>query len=167
MIEAIKIQYGLGNLYLEEYLFSAASKVSFGKMIIAGLAILNGTEEKIYPLTKSHDYFYIGNQFGDDIADWRDDYNNKSYSFLIRSALMLNGIYPEDYIRKWPTSEELGVMIYSSGTAEYMMAQSEEYFDKSCEMIKNMDVQEWLDFIENIRSNYKNKLDFKNSESKR
>jgi hypothetical protein len=143
LTEVIRIRYGLGVYTYDEFAHCSANKIGFGKVVIAGLAILGNYETAISPLVRSHDKFYIAAQFRDDLMDWLEDYDAKSYSFLVRRALSLHGIGPDDFVRKWPTAEEFRKMVYFSEVADWSLDQSRKAFIEAKKEAESIGVDVW------------------------
>lgn len=148
LTEIIKIRYGLQVYSYPEFKHCSANKIAFGKIAIAGLATLNGTPDSFASLAKSHDYFYIAAQLRDDLIDWLEDYNRKMYTFLIRRALLLNGISHDDYFRKWPQADEMERMIWTSDVVDWVIRESKKYFLKAHNKAETNNVPAWLSVIE-------------------
>lgn len=158
LTEMIRIRHGLGEYAFEEFGYCSANKIAFGKMVIAALEALDGSRVDTSPLTRSHDHFYIAAQLRDDLMDWLEDHAEKRHSFLIRHALSLHGIGPDDYIRKWPTQGEMRKMVYRSGTARWALDKSKEYFGIALREASHFDVPVWKrtvgDFLKSLDGLY-------------
>jgi hypothetical protein len=148
--ETCKIRDLKATYSSEEFEHIYAGRSSFGKLAIAGLAIMDGSEQKIPPLASSHDYFSVALQFRDDLQDWLEDFNNSNYTYLIRYALFLKGISIDDFVKNRLTEEELKEIIYQSGATDWALDQSRAYLLRAYEAASSFNVPEWLGFFDYI-----------------
>ncbi len=149
LTEIIRVKYGLGDYSFDEFTHCSANKISFGKMVIASLGVINDASDRIPPLAQSHDYFYIGAQLRDDLIDWYDDYMAGRHTFLIRKTLSEHGISQDDYVKRNLKPDEFMEILYLSDIAGWVIEESRRYFNMAREEVDRCGLQtaEWLNVI--------------------
>ena len=101
-----------------EFEVIAKGKAAMAKYITAALAILSNKPSNIEKLEKSQDYFNIAFQLYDDLKDWKIDYKNCNYSYLLSTVIYENQLEDKIQSSNPPDLESIGRMIYLSKAAE-------------------------------------------------
>jgi len=114
-------------LSLDEYVKVARGRVAFTRFSTIGLAVLDGSLDKLPMLADIWDSLSIMLLVDDDIADWREDYSNRTYSYLHTRILFSPPFREQVEAGRLPDERELGVALFFSNVAEslYDMVQAE------------------------------------------
>lgn len=95
-LDALKLQErhkGIITEYsFEEFKEIAAGKSAIAKSAVAALGCLSNSYEKIKDLEKSQDFYAYAYQLYDDLKDWKEDYNNKNYTWFLTQVIQNNGL---------------------------------------------------------------------------
>jgi squalene-hopene/tetraprenyl-beta-curcumene cyclase len=118
---------------------------SFAKAIPTAFAIKSNKIEIIAPIEDSIKYFYIALNIFDDVNDWKKDYANGQYSYLLSRTVLDNNL--EEQLSNMNIAD-IGKHVFFSGTASKTLELSIEYFQKSLETVKNLNCPLWRDIIE-------------------
>ncbi len=129
-----------------EFKLISCGKSAMAKCATTALAILNGTLEKIEPLAKSLDYFHTAFQLNDDLQDWKEDYLNRNYSYLLTNIIYENQLAEQVSLNNPPGLETIGRALYLSKAAENQMDNAVLLFEKAASLAPNC-----LLWIENIK----------------
>jgi hypothetical protein len=114
-------------LNLDEYLRTARGRVAFTRFSTIGLALLDGSADKLPMLTEVWNALSMTPLVDDDIGDWKEDYANQTYSYLHSRVLFSPPFRAEVEAGRLPDVREMGVALFFSDVAEslYDMARDE------------------------------------------
>ncbi len=119
----------------------ARGKLALAKASTTALAIRANDISKLDFLTQSQDCFAIASQLYDDLLDWKEDWQQRRYSYLL-SMLPLQG--DEDLTT-------VGQVMYYSGAAEAVLQQSIGYVELALRHVQDLQCQEWKGVLESFR----------------
>lgn len=128
-----------------EFEVIAKGKAAMAKYVTAALAVLSNKSQKIEKLEISQDYFNIGFQLYDDLKDWKKDYQNRNYSYLLTTIVYENQLTEEIKSYNPHNLETIGKMIYLSKAADDQLNRAIYSFHKAIENAKNCSL--WLEKI--------------------
>jgi len=145
MLERTK-HFGIISAYsYSEFKLISKGKSALAKYITTGLSILNETPEKIKTLEKSQDYFHIALQLNDDMQDWKEDYKNRNYSYLLTNIILENQLTEQAASDNPPDLETIGKALYLSKAAENQMNDAIKLFGKAAAFA--LHCPSWLEVI--------------------
>ncbi len=140
-----------------EFEMISRGKASMAKCATAALCILNQTPGKIAPLEESQNHFYTACQILDDLQDWKEDYLNRDFSFILTSVICENKLLGEVESDKPPDLETVGRALYLSRTAEIHIDRALSLLEKAADQCP--DYALWVDNIRNIRGKFQKSKD--------
>ena len=105
-------------LSLDEYTQTARGRIAFTRYSTIGLAMLDGSADKLPMLTEVWNSFSIAPLVEDDIGDWKEDYSNRTYSYLHSQVLFSPPFREEVEAGHLPDMREIGVALFFSDVAE-------------------------------------------------
>jgi len=126
----------------------ARGKAAISKNATTALAILSNTPEKIEPLETTQNYFNTAFQLYDDLLDWKEDYLNRNYSYLLTTVIYENQLVEEVKSNNTPDLETISRAIYLSKAAENQMDNALLALTEAAIYGKNCSL--WLENIKKI-----------------
>jgi hypothetical protein len=107
-------------------------RIAWGKMACAqinciGLAMLNGTPERIPALTDCWDAIGLAATVRDDVLDWREDYCKANYTYLLSQVLLSPPFRTRVEAGDLPELTEIGAALFCTDLIEslYMLAHAD------------------------------------------
>jgi len=112
---------------LDEFKHIAQGKIAFAQINCVGLAMLNGTPERIPALTDCWDAIGLASTVRDDVFDWREDYCNANYTYLLSQVLLSPPFRAKIEAGHLPEPAEIGAALFCTDLIEslYMLAHAE------------------------------------------
>lgn len=129
----------------QEYI--SAGKCAMAKLVTAALCVLHDENEYLSPITLSQDYFHVAFQIQDDIKDWRDDYKNQRYSYILSKVIETHNLVDRINSRNRPDAELIGKLLYFSGIAEDELNRCLDYYGKALSAVSDINCPEWKNLI--------------------
>ena len=119
-------------------------KASLAKFIPAALAFKSCKEEVLASIEDSIKYFYIAYTIKDDVSDWRKDYQDGQYTYLLTKVVVDNKLESE---LNDIDVQDIGKHVFFSGLANETLELSLGYFQKALESVKEVNCAGWKNFI--------------------
>ncbi len=121
----------------------AAGKAAYSKSATAALSIMGKQDQITGILSRSQDHFHIGAQLYDDLLDWKDDYREHRYSYLL--TRVIHEHYKAGAIvgKDGPPVEEIGRAMYFSGIANETLELAGCYFGRALADVDNLKCDQW------------------------
>lgn len=135
----------------EEMQSIAKGKAAMSKCVTAALSVLSKNEEKIEALSISQDYFNIAFQLYDDLKDWKEDYDNQRYSYLLTRVIQKYNADKKHKRSNLPNSEIIGRCVYFSGSAENQLREAENFLDKAKIPVEGFKCCHWFRIIADFK----------------
>lgn len=121
----------------------AAGKAAYSKAATAALSILGKQYRMIDILSRSQDNFHIGAQLYDDLLDWKDDYREHRYSYLLTRVINERYQARPTLDKDRPPVEEIGRAMYFSGIAIEILRLAGSYFARALADVDKLKCDEW------------------------
>jgi squalene-hopene/tetraprenyl-beta-curcumene cyclase len=119
-------------------------KAAFSKVIPIAFAIESNQTDLIGSLEKSVDSFNLAISLKDDVNDWKEDFKNKQYSYVITYAINKNNLGKDPSVL---TENVLGKNIFFTGIAEEILKLSLGYLNQAYHAVKDINCLEWKKMI--------------------
>lgn len=129
-----------------EFLYSGNSALA--KALPVAMAFKAGKKDILSDLEKSIDYYYIGLNLYDDVNDWKQDWQNNNYSYLITKTIINNDINISEI-----STKHLGHYIFLKHEASKCLEHSITYFKKAKEVLSKIECIQWKRAIQNNLDN--------------
>lgn len=129
----------MGNL---ELLYSGNSALA--KALPIAMAFKGDNKNIIKDIEKSIDYFYIALNLFDDVNDWKKDWQNKQFSYLITKTIINNNLNISEV-----STEQLGKYIFLKHEASRCLELSINYYNKAKQAFSNIKCNNWKSAIQN------------------
>lgn len=133
------------RVHRRKYYRIAKAKAAPMKLALCGMAILSRRRNQIGRLLRSFDYWIIGNQLYDDVADWQEDH------LACRQSLIGTGIrHLIASVRasgKQYRSSELSKIVHSSDVMESMLEESGRWFAKAAKAAGGLQCDDWMELL--------------------
>jgi hypothetical protein len=112
---------------LDEFKRIAQEKMAFVQVSCVALTILNGTPELIPALSECWDAIGLAAIIRDDCLDWREDYRNANYTYLLSQVLLSPPLRIRVEAGHLPEPAEIGAALFCTDLMEslYMLAYTE------------------------------------------
>jgi hypothetical protein len=112
---------------LDEFRRIACGKMAFARLTYIGMAMLNGTPEHIPTLNQCWDAISLAVIISDDIIDWREDYENANYTYLLSQVLFSSPFRVQVEAGQLPEPAEVGAALFCTHLIEslYILAAKE------------------------------------------
>lgn len=155
-IEAVlieqKLHVGKISAYNEsEMELIAQGKAAVAKASTAALAIKDGNKNLIDLLSDSQNAVAVANQIYDDLKDWKEDYNQQRYSYLLNYTITKNNLQDEISKGYRPPVEEIGQLIFFSGVAGSLLTKANSLFDKAILVLGENACTGWVNHIRTLQ----------------
>ncbi len=105
-------------------------KSAMAKAVSSALAIKSGQTQHIPVLEKSIENFYIAKTLKDDVNDWKEDFKNKQYTYILSNVIVKNNLNVSTL-----TLELLGKYVFFTREAEQILELALEYYKKALEIV--------------------------------
>jgi hypothetical protein len=112
---------------LNEFKRLAQGKMAFARINCIALTTLNGAPELVPALCECWDAISLASIIRDDILDWREDYRNANYTYLLSSVLLSAPFEEEVEGGNLPDLREIGAAVFCTDLIEslYSLAHDE------------------------------------------
>ena len=111
---------------LSQYRRSAHKKMALAKTNVIGLAILNGTPDRISALNVCWNALMFLATLDDDVIDWVEDYQEGKYTFLLTQILLSEPFRADVDSGRMPNIDEVGAALFCSDTIERLYLEAAE-----------------------------------------
>jgi len=125
-----------------ELLYSGNSALA--KALPVAMAFKGDNKIIIKDIEKSIDYFYIALNLYDDVNDWKKDWQNKQFSYLITKTIINNNLNISEV-----NTEQLGKYIFFKHEASSCLELSISYYNKAKKVLSNIKCDNWKSAIQN------------------
>ena len=92
--------------------------MAFARVNCIAMARLNGTQELIPELTQCWDAISLASIINDDTLDWRQDYQNANYTYLLSQVLFSPPFRGQVQAGKLPELAEVGAALFCTDVIE-------------------------------------------------
>jgi hypothetical protein len=135
---------------------SAIGKVSLTKIITAAMAELSEKTSILPNLEKSQDLFFIGYQLYDDVKDWRRDYENGQYSYVLKKFFHKFNLAGDISAGHKIGTEDLGRRIHLSNILQDTLSMSAYYLERSEKSLDKIQCPKWIAWLQMQKQNILN-----------
>jgi hypothetical protein len=128
MLDECQMYGGMARPFpLDEFKRIACGKMALARLNYISLAMLNGTPEHIPTLNQCWDAIGLAVIIYDDVLDWREDYENANYTYLLSQVLFSSPFRVEVEAGQLPEPAEVGATLFCTDLVEslYMLAAKE------------------------------------------
>lgn len=133
-----------------EFELVAKGKSAISKCATAALAVLCNHPETIEPLELSQDYFYIAIQLYEDYKDWKIDYKERCFSYLLTNVIYDHQLVEAVESNNTPDLETIGRTIYLSKAAENQMENAVLFIERAASY--GLNCSHWIEHIHKSKS---------------
>jgi hypothetical protein len=132
----------------------ARGKSAPRKILLAAMAIRDGndTSEKIETLSASLDACAIADQILDDITDWREDFSDRRFSYLLTRVIVSHGLEKRINVDARPSPVEIIEMamhVFGSGEPQALLDEAHGLFEEAIRCVEGVECPEWKQFLRN------------------
>lgn len=120
-----------------------SGKSALAKASIVALAIKEKNIDIISSMEKSVDFFQIAYGFVDDVNDWKHDWENGQFSYLLKNTFFRNK-YLKNTVKD---AKIIGKYVFFSGEATHMLSLAIEYYHNAIFAIQEYNCKEWIGFV--------------------
>lgn len=125
---------------LAEFEKIAAGKAAYAKMIPATLALLSRSSTQIGNFEKSIDAFFTAFQLRDDLRDWRLDFSDRQFSFILCKVIDRKALSEKiDSV----SVDDVGRMIYFTEIAEQSIELMVSYYQDASAAVEGISCSDW------------------------
>ncbi len=128
----------------KEFMEISKGKSSLIKCILCGMALLGNKRHTLPVLNNTLDCFVVALQLMDDIVDWREDFESKQLSPMLRSAIL---DFKSENKNRDPNVEELKIFLYGSTIIESTLEESNVWLYKSFDAAKDLKCDPWRTYL--------------------
>jgi squalene-hopene/tetraprenyl-beta-curcumene cyclase len=158
MLLEAKYHDGILNEYTREDMFRiSAGKSAMAKIILIALCNITNRDDYIKPLTRSLNYYYIGDQLFDDFRDWKKDLRAGRYSYFITQVInscklggKLESLDSNQFI------ELVGKHIYFSGAADPYLNDVISQWEEARLCLSRVNCPDWVRFLASLQTGARN-----------
>lgn len=124
---------------LDEFKRIAYEKMALARLDYISLAMLNGTPERIPTLNQCWDAIGLAAVIYDDVLDWREDYENANYTYLLSQVLFSPPFRAEVEAGQLPEPTEVGAALFCTDALESLYKLAREELRIAAEQAREID----------------------------
>jgi hypothetical protein len=143
---------------LPEFKRIACSKMAFAHINSIALAILNNTPECIPTLTQCWDAIFFAAIVHDDVLDWRSDYENRNYTYLLSQVLLSPPFQHAVAAGQLPDAAEIGAALFCTDTIEALYIRAAEELETTAKEAIKIKYSALADLILQIQGEIKDRV---------
>src|SRR5262245_14550908 len=149
---------GFPNQYTrEDMLQISTGKSAMARIILIALCNISDRNEYIKPLTKSLNYYYVGDQLFDDFRDWKKDLRSGRYSYFITQVIKSCELGDRlESLNGDQAIELVGKHIYLSGVAESYLNDALIQWKEASSCLSVVNCPDWLGFLASLKTGVRN-----------
>jgi len=145
--EQIHHHHRLSPYTHQEFYEISTGKVALIKTNLLAMSWLSNDSGALAPLMESQDRFLVGFQCFDDLRDWKEDLQQKNFTFLL-SRVFFEGAFEQSIRRaECPSRGEVGQVLYHKGIAEDHLRLAEHYFQEALDFAGEAHVPAWVEVL--------------------
>jgi hypothetical protein len=138
--------YRLGAFSMARFCALAKGKTALLRPFSMALAFLSGKTEDLPRLSASLDQHHIALVLIDDLEDWRQDYRNYSFTYLL-TRLIRKARLTDQILSGHPVpATRVGQLLYTTGLMEKQLRLAEIFFQRSNETVGTLRLPRWKHF---------------------
>lgn len=131
------------DISIKEFERVYLGKAALLKASIIAMAIKSNHYDIIEKLEQSIDNFQIALALYDDVFDWKQDWKNNQFNYLLNRVIRKYNLKKASDIG----IKELAKYIFFSGEAAEILEIGSSYFDKAIKIVREMGVHKWEGLI--------------------
>jgi hypothetical protein len=149
--EKLRHAHRLGNFSLAHFCVLAKGKTALLRSFSIALPFLANRREHVPRLSVSLDQHHTALVLMDDLEDWREDYRNSNFTYLLTRLIRRAGL-TDQVLSGLPVSEtRVGQLLYTTGLAEKQLRLAEAFFQKASDTVDNLPLPLWKHFNSGFR----------------
>ena len=132
----------------------ARGKCAPRKILLAAMAVPDSKDvsKRIETLAASFDAFGIASQILDDISDWKEDFSDRRFSYLLTRVITSRGLESRIKMDARPSLWEIiemAVHVFGSGEPQILLDEAREWFKEASCRVEGLECPEWRQFLRN------------------
>jgi hypothetical protein len=131
----------------QEFYEISTGKVALIKTNLLAMSWLSNDSGALAPLMESQDRFLVGFQCFDDLRDWKEDLQQRNFTFLLTRVFSEGALQQRGTADECPSRGEVGQVLYHKGIAEDHLRLAERYFQEALDFAKEADVPAWIGVV--------------------
>ena len=144
--------YRLGAFSMSRFCDLARGKTALLRPFSMALAFLSDRTEDLPRLSDSLDQHHIALVLIDDLEDWRQDYQNRNFTYLLTRLIRKAGL-TDPILSGHPVSAtRVGQLLYATGLMEKQLRLAEIFFQKSNDTVGPLPLPLWKNFNNGFRN---------------
>jgi hypothetical protein len=152
MLDECQLYGGTANPFsLDEFKRVACGKMAFVRLNYIALAMLNGTPQEIPALNKCWDAIGLAVIVFDDVLDWREDYENENYTYLLSQILFSTPFQTEVAAGKLPKTTEVGMALFCTDQIESLYALAADELTAAVKLASEINCTALAGLIDELR----------------
>jgi hypothetical protein len=140
-------RHQLGSYTQREFFEISTGKVALIKTNLLAMALLSETPEILPSLMKSQDHFLAGFQCFDDLRDWKQDLQQRNFTFLLTRVILTGRLHARVRRSDPVPRDEVGKVLYHHGIAQEQLRLAERYFQEALDATTNVHVPAWTETV--------------------
>lgn len=138
--------YRLGAFSISRFCALARGKTALLRPFSMALAFLSDRTEDLPRLSTSLDQHHIALVLIDDLEDWRQDYLNRNFTYLLTRLIRKTGLRDQILSGHPVSATRVGQLLYTTGLMEKQLRLAEIFFQKSNETVGALPLPLWKHF---------------------
>ncbi len=130
----------------------AKGKCALLRPFSAALAFLARKTHDLHRLSTSLDQHHIGLVLIDDLEDWRQDFQNGNFTYLLTRVIQKCGLVEHVRSDRSVPQDRLGRLLHTTGLLERQLRLAEIFFQKSNETVGALPLPLWKSFNNGFRA---------------
>lgn len=150
--ERLHHSHRIGDFPITRFCKLARGKTALLRPFTVALAFLSNRTEPLNRLSLSLDQHHIALVLIDDLEDWRQDFRNFNFTFLLTRLIQKTGLTDEIRSGRPVSPARIGRLLYATGLAERQLRLAEVFFQKANETVGSFPLSLWKQFNNGFRS---------------
>lgn len=143
--------YRIGPFPVRRFCELAKGKTALLRPFSMALAFLARRTRDLARLSASLDLHHIGLVCIDDLEDWRQDFRNSNFTYLLTRLIHRAGLAETLRAGHPVSTERIGRLLYATGLAEKQLRLAEIFFQRSNETVGPLPLPLWKQFNDGFR----------------
>jgi hypothetical protein len=143
--------YRLGAFSMARFCSLARGKTALLRPFSMALAFLSERTEHLPRLSVSLDQHHIALVLVDDLEDWRQDYRNCNFTYLLTRLIRKAGLTDQILSGRSVSAVRVGRLLYTTGLMEKQLRLAEIFFQRSNETVGTLPLPLWKQFNNGFR----------------
>jgi hypothetical protein len=144
--------YRIGAFSMARFSALARGKTALLRPFSMALAFLSDRTEDLPPLSASLDQHHTALVLIDDLEDWRQDYRNCNFTYLLTLLIRKAGLTDEILSGHPVSATRVGQLLYTTGLMERQLRLAETFFQKSNDTVGALPLARWKHFNNGFRN---------------